>query len=316
LPQDLFDIPKRLTTLNPCREAFELAIIACRPEFEMLSVKLAEKLRAKRMAIESKIFPDGESYLRFEGDLNGEDLVIVQSCFPQQDKRLIELLLTLDVAKELGARRTLALVPYLAYARQDKRFRAGEVISNVTVGKLIESVGTDLLVTVDVHNEQSLRSFKTKTINVSAIPLLAEYLKNLKLSRPYILAPDKGAAAHARLVASILETDHTFFEKQRDRITGQVVTTDRELKLEGRDAVILDDMISTGSTIANVARIIKRKHPRRIIAACSHALLIGDAEQRIRKEGVMEIIGTDTVPSSFSRVSVAPAVAESLRQIL
>ncbi len=293
-----------------------MVIIACRPEFEMLSTKLAEKLRANRIAIESKSFPDGESYLRFAGNFNDEDLVVVQSCFPQQDKRLIELLLTLNAAKELGAKRTIAVVPYLAYARQDKRFRTGEVISNVAVGKLIESVGTDLLVTVDVHNEQSLKSFKTKTINVSAIPLLAEYLKNLKLSRPYILAPDSGAATHARLVASILGTDHTYFEKHRDRITGQVVTTDRELKLEGRDVVILDDMISTGSTIANVARIVKRKRPRKIIAACTHALLIGDAEENMRKEGVMEIIGTDTVPSSLSKISVAPAVAESLRQIL
>jgi ribose-phosphate pyrophosphokinase len=293
-----------------------LAIIACRPEFRMLSIKLAEKLRAKQIAIESKIFPDGESYLRFAENFNDGDLVVVQSCFPQQDKRLIELLLTLNAAKELGAKRTIAVVPYLAYARQDKRFRTGEVISNVAVGKLIESVGTDLLVTVDVHNEQSLEPFKTKTINVSAMPLLAEYLKNLKLSRPYILAPDKGAATHARLVASILGTDHTYFEKHRDTITGQVVTTDRELKLEGRDAVILDDMISTGSTIANVAKIVKRKRPRKIIAACTHALLIGDAEENMRKEGVMEIIGTDTVPSSLSKVSVAPAVAESLRQIL
>jgi ribose-phosphate pyrophosphokinase len=281
-----------------------------------LGTRLAEELQVRKILVESKLFADGESYLRFTEDLRGQELVIVQSCYPQQDKKLIELLFMLDAAKELGAKKVVAVVPYLAYARQDKRFRDGEIVSNASVGKLIGTLRTDVFLTVDVHQKDSLKNFGTKTINISAMPLLAKHLKNLELIKPYILAPDQGASGHAQLVATVLGADHTYFTKQRDRVTGQVVTADRDLQLQGRDVVVLDDMISTGSTIANVARIAKGKGGARIIAACTHALLVGNAEETIRKAGVTDIIGTDTVPCSVSKVSVAPAIANSLRQLL
>lgn len=298
------------------QEVVTLAFLACGPNSESLGIKLSELLRTKRILVESRLFTDGESYLRFTGLLEDQDLVIIQSCYPQQDKKLVELLFMLDAAKELGARKVIAVVPYLAYARQDKRFRDGEIVSNTSVGKLLGAVGTDVFLTVDVHQKESLKSFRTKTINISAVPLLADHLKSLGLTRPYILAPDQGASANAQLAAAVLGADHTYFTKHRDRITGQVVTADRELRLEGRDAVILDDIISTGATVANVARIVREKGAERIIAACTHALLVGNAEETIRRAGVTDIIGTDTVPSSVSKVSVAPAIANSLRQLL
>ncbi len=293
-----------------------MVIVACTPDSEGLGRRLAENLQARRVAVESRAFPDGESYLRFADVLENQDLVVVHSCFPQQDKRLMELLFMLDAAKELGAKRTIAVVPYLAYARQDRRFRPGEVVSNTSVGKLLGAVGTDTLLTVDVHKEESLKAFKIRTINVSAMPLLAEYLKSLNLFQPYILAPDKGAADHARLVASILGTDYTYFEKHRDRVTGQVVTAGKNVELDGRDAVILDDIISTGTTIANVARIAKSNGARKIIAACTHALLVGNAEETMKMGGVASVIGTDTIPGVVSKVSVATAVAGSLRKLM
>ena len=293
-----------------------MAVIAFSQECKSLGARVADELQARKIMIESKIFPDGESYLRFAAEFPGQDLIVIKSCFPQQDKRLVELLFILDAARELGAKRTIAVVPYLAYARQDKRFRPGEVVSNSSVGRLLGAVGADLLVTVDVHKKESLKNYKTRTVNVSAMPLLAEYLKSMKLSQPYILAPDKGAAAHAQLVASILKTDYTYLEKRRDRITGQIVTDERDLRLDCRDAVILDDIISTGSTIANVARIAERCGARKIVAACTHALLVGEAEVTMKRGGVTDVIGTDTIASSVSRVSVAPAIADSLRQHL
>ncbi|MBS7623935.1 ribose-phosphate diphosphokinase [Candidatus Bathyarchaeota archaeon] len=290
--------------------------IAFSQECAGLGEKIAIGLQARSITLESRIFPDGESYLRFGADLSGQDLIIVKSCFPQQDKRLIELLFALDAAKELGARRTIAVVPYLAYARQDRRFRPGEVVSNSTVGRLLEAVRTDLLVTVDVHQRESLKNYRIGTVDVSAMPLLAEYLNSMGLDRPYILAPDKGASAHAQCVASILGTEYTHFEKRRDRVTGQIVMREVDADIEGRDAVILDDIISTGATIAEAARIVKKLGARKIIAACTHALLIGDAMESMVKGGITEVISTDTVAGSTSKVSVAPAISDSLRQHL
>jgi ribose-phosphate pyrophosphokinase len=293
-----------------------LVVVLYSRESEKLGTRLAEELKIRRMTIESKTFPDGESYLRFTEQVTGQDLIVVQSCYPLQDKRLIELFFTLDTAKELGAKTIIAVIPYLPYSRQDKRFRVGEVLSNTTVGKLLKSASADLLVTVDVHQKELLNSYAMRTINVTAMPLIADYLKKLKLSHPFILAPDKGAAANARRVASILGADYDCFEKRRDTVTGQIETSERCLDLVGRDVVILDDMISTGKTIVNVSRIAAKSGAGRIIAACTHALLVGDAEVKMKEGGVTDIVGTDTVDSFASRISVAPAIAESLRQFL
>ncbi|MBS7650469.1 MAG: ribose-phosphate diphosphokinase [Candidatus Bathyarchaeia archaeon] len=283
---------------------------------EELGIKIAEQLQVKAAGVESKIFPDGESYIRFIENLEDRDLIIIQYCYPQQDKKLMELFFMLDTARDLGARRTVAVIPYLPYARQDKRFRPGEVVSNKSVGKLFEAVGTDILVTVDVHSENSLKSFKLQTVNLSAMPLLAEYLKTLKLTKPYVMAPDRGAVTHAQLVSSILNTDYAYFEKHRDRVTGEVVTDYKDIDIGGRDVIILDDIISTGSTIANVARVMRSKTDRKIVAACTHGLIIGEAEKTIRESGVTDIISTDTVPSKFSKVSVSTIISKALRKIM
>ncbi|MEM2942501.1 MAG: ribose-phosphate diphosphokinase [Candidatus Bathyarchaeia archaeon] len=290
--------------------------IAYSEECAGLGEKIAVELQARTIKVESKIFPDGESYLRFDGDLSSQELIIVKSCFPQQDKRLIELLFALDAAKELGAKRTVAVVPYLAYARQDRRFRPGEIVSNSSVGRLLEAVGADLLLTVDVHQRESLKNYKIETVNVSAMPLLANYLNSMGLRRPYILAPDKGASEHAQSVASILGTDYAHFEKVRDRITGQIMMRMIDADFERRDAVILDDIISTGATVAEAARIAKKLGAEKIIAACTHALLVGDAMELMAKGGVTEVVSTDTVAGLTSKISVAPAISNSLRQYL
>ncbi|MEM3501168.1 MAG: ribose-phosphate diphosphokinase [Candidatus Bathyarchaeia archaeon] len=283
---------------------------------EELGIKIAEQLQVKAAGVESKIFPDGESYIRFIENLEDRDLIIIQYCYPQQDKKLMELFFMLDTARDLGARRTVAVIPYLPYARQDKRFRPGEVVSNKSVGKLFGAVGTDILVTVDVHSENSLKSFKLQTVNLSAMPLLAEYLKTLKLTKPYVMAPDRGAVTHAQLVSSILNTDYAYFEKHRDKVTGEVVTDYKDIDIGGRDVIILDDIISTGSTIANVARVMRSKTDRKIVAACTHGLIIGEAEKTIRESGVTDIISTDTVPSKFSKVSVSTIISKALRKIM
>jgi len=283
---------------------------------EELGVKIAEQLQVKARGVESKIFPDGESYIRFTENLEDQDLILIHYCYPQQDKKLMELFLMLDTAKDLGAKRTVAVIPYLPYARQDKRFRPGEVVSNKSVGRLLGAVGTDILITIDVHSEDSLKSFSLQTVNLSAMPLLAEYLKTLKLTRPYVLAPDRGAVIHAQLVSSILKTDYAHFEKHRDRVTGDVVTDYKDVGIGDRDVIILDDIISTGSTIANVAKVVRSKTARKIIAVCTHGLIIGEAEKTMRESGVTDIISTDAIPSKFSRVSVSTIISEALRKIL
>ncbi len=293
-----------------------MVVVIGGPYSEKLGSDIAIRLNLPYINLESKVFPDDESYLRFPEKFSEDNIIVIQSCFPKQDKRLMELLFMLDTAKEFGVKNLNVVIPYLPYARQDKRFREGEVISNKTIGNLLHTIGADLLLTIDAHQEESLKTFKMRSVSISAIPLLAEHLKDMMLSDPCIIAPDKGAINHAETISSILKTNCTFFEKHRDRITGKVETRKKELSFHGKDVVIIDDMISTGGTIANVSKIAKDCGAEKIVAACTHALLVGNAEEKMRDAGITDIVTTDTIPNQFCKVSVGPIIADALRKFI
>jgi ribose-phosphate pyrophosphokinase len=276
---------------------------------------IAELLHARIVPVEHKIFPDGESYIRLAEDIGGEDVLLVHTTYPQQDKTLIELLFLVNTLKDLGASRIRAVVPYIAYARQDTRFRDGEVVSIKTVFRLIEAAGCDEFYTVDVHKEVSLNAFGIMAKNLHASEAIAEYLKGLRMENPYVLSPDKGALEIARRIGEKMGAEFGNFEKTRDRITGAITTRGEEVEARGMDIVIADDLISTGGTIANACRIVRQGGAKRVLAVCSHALLMAGAYDRMREAGIDEVLATDTVESSVSRISVAPLIAKEFSGI-
>ncbi|MCD6409045.1 MAG: ribose-phosphate diphosphokinase [Candidatus Verstraetearchaeota archaeon] len=287
-------------------------LILAGPASPRTAEHLAELTGAQLVKVEYKRFPDGESYIRLPVSVEGEEVVVVQTTYPEQDKRLVELLLMIETAKDLGAKSVTTVAPYLAYARQDRQFRDGEALSVKTVLRLIEAAGATKFVTVDIHKKESLSWLSIEGINVTAVELLSEHLKKQKLSNPVVIAPDVGAKWRAEKAAEILRGETVVLEKHRDRITGEIVTKGVEVDLRGRDVVIIDDLISTGGTIANAAKIAKKKGAGKVYVACTHALLIGAAMEKMVKAGVDEVIATDTVPSPVSVVGVAPAIAKVL----
>lgn len=264
-----------------------------------------------------RVFPDGESYIRVAVDVRDEDVVIIQSTPPPQDRHLIQLLLMARTVKELGARRVHCVVPYLAYARQDKRFMDGEALSLEVILHLLEDSGVEGLLTVDVHSEDSLRELcgGLEVWNISAIPLLARHLRGLGYGGAFSLAPDAGALRLAMLADGELGGGFGALEKRRDRETGEIEMWAEGLDLSGRDAAIFDDMVSTGGTMARAVAILKSLGARRVAAACTHALFLGEAERRIREAGAEHIIAADTVPTHLSVVSVAGLIADQLRTL-
>jgi len=291
-------------------------LVVAGPASRSLASKLAGELKAGLVEVESKVFPDGESYVRLKASVEGEDVVVVQSCYPPQDKHLVELLLLIDAALDLGARRVVAAVPYLAYSRQDKRFLEGEAVSGRLVLRLMKAAGAQGVVTVDVHSEELLRQVDVRAVNVSAIPLLADHLASMGFRGSFVLSPDRKREPAAKLLAEILGGDHGYLEKTRDRVTGEVRTEVKGLPVEGRDVVIVDDIISTGGTIANAASIVKSQGARRVVAACTHAILAPGAVERMRSAGVEEVVGTDAVEGEVSKVTVAPALAKGVKELL
>lgn len=287
-------------------------IVVPGPSSTKLGGKVAEILGVRKVDVEYKNFPDGESYLRLSEGVSGEEVALIHTTYPHPDKRILELLLLINTLKDLGARHITAVVPYMAYARQDSRFREGEAISINTIFRLIEGAGADEFMTVDVHKEFSLKVFGIEAKNIRAAGAIAEYLRGMDLVRPYILSPDRGALKIAQSIGERLGAEYGNFEKTRDRISGAITVKGERVEARGRDVVIADDLISTGGTIASASKIVKGEGARRVIAVCTHPLLVGDALPKMRGAGVDEVIGTDTIESEVSRISVAQLIAKEL----
>ena len=287
-------------------------IVVPGPASQSLGKKIAENLNAQIVPVNLKNFPDGEYCLRFEGDVTGEEVVVVQTTGPPQDSNLLQLLLMLDTAKELGAKKVTAVVPYLAFARQDKRFLSGEAVSAETLVKLIEACGIDQFITVNIHAENTLNRFSVPTKNLSAITLLAEHFKGQGLDGAFSLSPDKGAIGFAEEADRVLGGGCGWLRKERDRYTGEIQVEEKSLNVQGRNVIVFDDIISTGGTIARAIKMLKSQGARRVYAACVHPLLIGEAKNKIMESGAEEIVGTDSIPSSVKTVSLAPLIAEAL----
>lgn len=288
-------------------------IVVPGPSSTNVGERIAHILGTKKVGVDYKNFPDGESYLRLTDNVMGEEVVLVNTTYPQPDKRVLELLLLIDTLKDLGATKVKIVVPYMAYSRQDTRFREGEAVSINTIFKLIETVGADEFYTVDIHKDFSLGAFRIKAKNLHATEVIADYLKGMELKKPYILSPDMGALDIAVRIGKSVGAEYGNFEKTRDRITGAITVNGDRVKAEGRDVVIADDLISTGGTVANACKILKDGGARRVIAVCTHALLVGGAYERMKDAGLDEVFGTDTVNSEVSKISVAPLIAKEFR---
>jgi ribose-phosphate pyrophosphokinase len=284
-----------------------------------LGWRIAETLGVEPHPVEHRIFPDGESYIRLTKPVTGEKVVIIQTTAPNPDSKLMQLLLMAETAKDFGADKIIAVVPYLAYARQDKRFLDMEALSLDVIIRLLEASGVTDLVVVNIHNEVSIRAIEekhdVKIHNLSAVSLLAEYLKGQGFDNAYSLSPDKGAIYIAEAASKILGGDYNHFEKTRDRRTGEIKMEVKNLNVSGRGAVVFDDMISSGGTMAKAVEELKAQGAEKVAAACTHVLYMPGAEEKIRRAGADLILSTDTIETPFSHVTVAGLIATTLKEL-
>lgn len=270
-----------------------------------LSKTLAQEMGEKLANVESRRFPDDECYVRIHDNLDGEEVVVVQTSYP--DDKIIELFLLQDAVKEFKVEKLVTVIPYYGYARQDKKFNEGEPISAKTLAKLI-SLSSDSLITVDIHEEKIMDWFDIPSKNISGMPQLGFYLKNL--NPDIIIAPDKGAQELAKIVADVVECDWDYLEKIR--IDGENVEMKaKNLSVSGKKVAIVDDIIATGGTIVRATEHLKSQGAKEVYAACTHGLFAKNALPRLQHV-CHEVISTDTIENETSVVSVAKEVAKAL----
>ena len=283
---------------------------------EVLGIMVARKLKINVSKIEIRRFPDGEKYVRILDPVKGEDVAVIQSLYRTPDEFLFEYFLIADALKGAGANKIVAVFPYFAYARQDERFKPGEALSLESVIKLIETVGTSEVYTIDMHLHRVsdiAQAFNIPAHNLSAMRELARYIRrNFSLEDPLVLGPDEESEQWAKAAAAELDADYDVLEKTRIS-ANEIEIKPRKLNIEGKDVVLIDDIISTGGTLAEVIKIIRKQGARKVIAACSHPILVDNAFTKIYEAGADSLVSTDTIPSPVSYVSVANLIASALK---
>jgi len=290
-------------------------LVLAGPASEELGRALSEKLGLSMLAAEFRVFADGESKFTLHEKVEGKSVFVVQSTYNPVDQHMFQLLLASHQLSEAGAKVT-AVVPYLAYARQDKEFLPGEGVTLGVIAHLMRSMGVRRLVTVDIHSAEGLALFSFPTYSVSAIPSLVGYVRaELGLKDPVVMSPDFGGSKRTEAFAQLYGAKFLQLSKTRDRTTGGVSVRESQLDVTGREVIIVDDIISQGDTVKAAADAVIKQGAKQVLAVCVHGLFAGDALQKLEKTAVGPIICSNTVPSKFSKVDVSDALASHLRTL-
>jgi len=220
-----------------------------------LGKRIARRLKAPYVEAKTRVFPDGESKITFGRIPKNSIVLVVQSTYPPVDTNLLQALSIISQVRKVSSK-IYAIIPYMGYARQDKQFLSGEVVTMSIIAKMIQAAGAKKVVTVDIHSKTALNHFKIPKENISAIPELAKYFKKMKLKYALVVSPDLGGSLRAKKFAGLLNIDFIALKKSRNRNTGKVQIHSSKADVRGKDLILVDDIISTGSSIIKAAQFL------------------------------------------------------------
>ena len=268
-------------------------------------------------------FSDGEIMVQINENVRGNDAFILQPTSMPVNHHLMELLLMVDALKRASASRITAVIPYYGYARQDRKVQPRVPISAKLVADLITAAGTNRVLTMDLHAAQIQGFFNIPVDNLYAAPVLLEYIrKQYHFENLVIVSPDAGGVERARAFAKKLQCSIAIIDKRREVANvSQIMNVIGDV--ENKDAIILDDMIDTGGTTIQAAAALKRKGAKRVVAACTHAVLSDDAVEKTNNSVIEELIVTNTIPPDSKKeqckkltiLSIASLIGEAIRRI-
>ncbi|MDI9642862.1 MAG: ribose-phosphate diphosphokinase [Archaeoglobales archaeon] len=275
-------------------------LVIC-PSSPLLGKKISESLGIKIANVQYKRFPDGELYVRVESNENSH--LIIGSLVSAEDVILMDLLF--DALKG----EVLPIIPYMGYARQDREFLHGEAVSIRAIAKIIEE-RADIVITVNIHSNKAKESFK-KLIDLDAMPLIGEHFREKEI---IMVSPDKGSAERVKVAAKVANCDWDWLEKKR--IDAQTVEiAPKNIDVEGKNVLIVDDIISTGGTVIEATKRLYELGAKKVESACVHAVLAEFAAVKLFSAGIAEITATDTIEKIFSKISVAEILSQKIREV-
>jgi len=267
-------------------------------------------------------FSDGEVWFQIQDNVRGADVFVVQPTGPPVNENLMELLVMLDAFKRSSASRITAVIPYYGYARQDRKDKPRVPISAKLVADLLSAAGTDRILTMDLHASQIQGFFDIPVDHLFAAPVIMDYVSKLKLPKLTVVSPDAGGVERARAYAKRLEATLAIVDKRRE--TANVAEVHHVVgDVEGRTALIVDDIVDTGGTLAKVAEAIQRAGAREILASSSHAVLSGESLEKIERSPLSKLIVTDSIALAEDRrrcqkiviLSIAELMSKAIRNI-
>jgi len=283
--------------------------------------EICESLNMVAGKVTAYNFSDGEIFCQVDENVRGSDVFVVQPTTDPVNENLMELLIMLDAFKRSSASRITAVMPYYGYARQDRKDRPRVPITAKLVADLLSTAGTDRVLTMDLHSAQIQGFFDMPVDHMFAAPVIIDYVSKLKLPRLTVVSPDAGGVERARAYAKRLEATLAIVDKRRDQpnvaevhhVVGDV---------EGRTALIVDDIVDTGGTLAKVAQAIKDAGAREVLASSSHAVLSGKAMEKIDESPLSRLIVTDSIPLGNRKasekivvLSIAELMGKAIRNI-
>lgn len=283
-------------------------------EFERQAQALAEQLHCPYKPVDVHRFPDGEALVRIPTVLPSH--VIVCRSLNKPDAKLIELLLTIAAAREHGAETITLVAPYLCYMRQDKAFKPGEAVSQPIIGKFLAQQ-IDEIITVDAHLHRvthlQLAVPCKRAVNLSAVPSMVTFLRD-NSDNPILIGPDRESEQWVAALAKARQFDYAVCHKQRLSDRRVHVALPENVSVTKREAVIVDDMVTTGHTLAETARALLNAGAAKVHCLVTHPLFVDEAEKLLHQAGVTHIWSTDSITHSTNAIALAPLLAQSLRE--